>query len=105
MALPAKLNQTLRGQAPRVLNVLNRRGLDVCGSRAVASFAFDPRPHVASGVGGVAIETPGDHTGDLFLPERGFDIGRRVHAVPDRQPRAIACRVPGNPVFEIAAFN
>jgi len=100
MTLAAKLNQTLRGKAPWILNILGRRGLDMRRSRAVASFAFDPGPHTAGGIGRVAIETPCDHIRSLFRSQSSLDVGRRLGAVAHRQSRAITHGIPGDPVLE-----
>ena len=105
MTLPTKFDQALRGKAPGILNVPGRRGLDMRCADAVTSFAFDPRPHTASGIGCVAIETPGHNICSLCLSERSLNIGRRVSAVANGQSRAITHGIPGNPVLEILAID
>jgi len=105
MTLATKLDQTLRGKASEVLNVLGRRGVDMRRADAVTSFAFDPRPDTSFGNGGVAIETPGNNIRGLFLSERGLSIGRRVSAVVHGQSRPITHGIPGNPVLEILAID
>ena len=105
MTLATKSHQTLRGKASGVLNVPDRRGLDMRRAGAVTSFAFDARPHIALGIGRVAIETPSDNIRSLLLSERSLDTGRRVSAVAHGQSRAITQGIPGNAVLEILAIH
>jgi hypothetical protein len=72
---------------------------------AVTSFAFDPRPHTASGIGRVAIETFGHNIRRGCLSERSLNIGWRVSAVAHGQSRAITHGIPGNSVLEIVAID
>jgi hypothetical protein len=74
-------------------------------SGAVASFTFDPRTHIAFGIGRMAIETLDDNIRCLFLSKRRLDISRGIGAVAKGQSRAVTHGIPGNPVLEILAIE
>src|SRR5215472_10918019 len=105
MTLAAELNQALRPETSRVLNVCGGWRLGMRRSRAVASLAFDPGPHIAFGIGCVAIEAFGGNFCRRSLAERSLYIGRRAATVADGQPRAVTRGVPRNPMLEIRAVD
>src|SRR5215469_1483331 len=74
-------------------------------SCAVASLAFDPGPHIAFGIGCVAIEAFGDNFCRRSLAERSLYIDRRAATVADGQSRAVTRGVPRNPMLEIRAVD